>query len=51
MDFITGIPKCGEFDAILTITDKFLKYVTLVLCKTTDSTSDTAKRWFNNLLH
>ena len=47
MDFVTGLPKCGIFDAILTITDKFSKMVTLVPCRTIDTAADTAKRWYD----
>lgn len=48
MDFVTGLPAGkSEFDAILTITDKFSKVVTLILCSTTDTAIDTAGRFYS----
>lgn len=47
MDFVNGLPKDKDFDAILTITDKFSKLVQLIPCHTTDSSSDTAELFLN----
>lgn len=44
MDFVNGLPKHAEFDAILTMTDKFSKLVTLIPCQTSDSAEKTAER-------
>lgn len=45
MDFVVALPLSGGFDAILTVTDKFTKMVSLIPCNTTDSAKETARRW------
>lgn len=45
MDFVTGLPIDNDYDTILTITDKFSKYVTLIAGKTTDNSQTVAERW------
>lgn len=48
MDFVVALPLSDGFDAVLTITDKFTKVVSLIACKTTDSAVDTARRWLES---
>ena len=43
MDFITGLPLCRGFDALLTLTDKFSKAIRLIPCKSTISAEETAQ--------
>lgn len=48
MDFISGIQIDQCFDTILTITDKFSKFVTLIPAKASDGAEETAKRWMDS---
>ena len=51
MDFITNLPttKNGN-DTILTIVDRFSKYVVLVPCKISVNAADVAKIFFDNVV-
>ena len=42
-NFITGLPLCRGFDALLTLTDKFSKAIRLILCKSITSAEETAQ--------
>jgi len=44
MDFITDLPCSHRYDAILTITDMFTKYVFLVPCRKNDTATQVARR-------
>jgi RNase H-like domain found in reverse transcriptase/Integrase zinc binding domain/Chromo (CHRromatin Organisation MOdifier) domain len=47
MDFITGLPMSGEFDAIMTVVDKLSKRAKYTAVHTDDDAEDTAKVFFN----
>jgi hypothetical protein len=48
MDFITGLPLCRGFDALLTLTDKFSKAICLIPCKSTTSAEETAQLYLKH---
>ena len=52
MDFITNLPKTkkGE-DSILTIVDRFSKFVILLPCSLTVIAADVAKMIFDNIIY
>ncbi|TYZ69122.1 hypothetical protein PybrP1_010231, partial [[Pythium] brassicae (nom. inval.)] len=47
MDFITGLPKSGEFDAILTIVDKLSKRAKYTAVRSTDDAPAVARTVFD----
>ena len=50
MDFITGLPRVGEHDAILVVVDRFSKYSTFIPMPKLSSSEDTAKAFFKNVV-
>ena len=51
MDFIVGLPKSGGFDQILVVIDMLTKFTILVPTKSTDSSEDTARRYYSNIFN
>lgn len=52
MDFVVGMPDSsqGKYDSFLTVVCRFSKRVILIPCHTTDSASDVARRFFDNVV-
>ena len=50
LDFITHLPKVGEYDAILVIVDRFLKYATFVPTPKLCSTELTVQLFFKHIV-
>ena len=49
MDFIVGLPKVDEYDAILTVVDRFTKRVFLAPTTTTCTSSELARIYMQNI--
>ncbi|KAI0993448.1 hypothetical protein K3495_g14736, partial [Podosphaera aphanis] len=49
MDFVTGLPKSEDFDAIMVVVDRLTKMRHLIPCTTTTSSSDVAKLYLRNI--
>ena len=50
IDFITHLPKVGDFEAILVIIDQFLKYATFILTTKLCSTKLTTQLFFRHVV-
>jgi len=50
LDFITHLPKVGEYDAILVVVDRFSKYATFLPTPKLFSTELTAKLFFKHIV-
>ncbi|KAH6787578.1 hypothetical protein C2S52_007130 [Perilla frutescens var. hirtella] len=50
MDFITGLPKVGDLDAIVVVVDRFSKYATFVPAPKTITTEETTQLFFKHIV-
>ena len=50
LDFITNLPISNGFDSILTIVDRFSKYVVLVPCTISINAAEVAKLFFDHIV-
>ncbi|KAH6817610.1 hypothetical protein C2S51_001213 [Perilla frutescens var. frutescens] len=50
MDFITGLPKVGDLDAIVVVVDRFSKYATFVPAPKTITAEETAQLFFKHIV-
>lgn len=50
MDFIVGLPKVGEVDAIIVVVDRFSKYATFVPAPRTVTAEETAQLFFKHVV-
>ena len=50
LDFITGLPRVGEYDSILVVVDRFSKYATFIPMPQVSSSEDTARAFFKHVV-
>ena len=50
MDLITHLPLANGFDIVLSIVDRFSKFVTFVSCSTSSTALDLASLFYDNIV-
>lgn len=50
MDFIIGLPKVGNLDAIVVVVDRFSKYTTFIPAPRTVTAEETAQLFFKHIV-